>query len=68
MRVFFDKYSLKEEIVYKLLNAAHNASVKSGVDTQTVLSLWSSMYGVFPDTDKIVVIINTAADLQSKYR
>ena len=68
LRVFFDKYSLKEEIVYKLLNVAHNASVKSGVDTQTVLSLWSSMYGVFPDTDKIVVIINTAADLQSKYR
>jgi hypothetical protein len=58
LRVFFDKYSLKEEIVYKLLNVAHNASVKSGVDTQTVLSLWSSMYGVFPDTDKIVVILS----------
>ena len=67
-RVFFDKYNLKEEVVYRLLNVAHNASVKSGVDTQTVLSLWAQMYGVFPDTDKIITIINTAADLQSKYR
>ena len=67
-RVFFDKFNLKEEVVYRLLNVAHNASVKSGVDTQTVLSLWAQMYGVFPDTDKIVSIINTTADLQSKYR
>jgi hypothetical protein len=68
LRVFFDVHNLKEEIVYRLLNIAHNASVKSGVDTQTVLSLWSEMYGVFPDTDKIVTIINTTADLQAKYR
>ena len=68
LRVFFDIHNLKEEIVYRLLNIAHNASVKSGVDTQTVLSLWSEMYGVFPDTDKIVSIINTTADLQAKYR
>lgn len=68
LRVFFDVHNLKEEIVYRLLNIAHNASVKSGVDTQTVLSLWSEMYGVFPDTDKIISIINTTADLQSKYR
>jgi len=67
-RVFFDKFNLKEDIVYRLLNIAHNASVKSGVDTQTVLSLWFQMYEVFPDTDKIINIINTTADLQSKYR
>lgn len=68
LRVFFDIHNLKEEIVYRLLNIAHNASVKSGVDTQTVLSLWSEMYGVFPDTDKIISIINATADLQGKYR
>ncbi len=67
-RIFFDKFNLKEDIVYRLLNIAHNASVKCGVDTQTVLSLWYQMYSVFPDTDKIITIINTAADLQSKYR
>jgi hypothetical protein len=68
LRIFFEKFNLKEEIVYKLLNIAHNASVKSGTDTQTILSLWYQMYGVFPDTDKIVSIINTTADLQSRYR
>lgn len=67
-RLFFDKYQLSEENVLKILNIAHNATVKSGADSQTVLSLFSNLYDVFPDIEKIVKIINTTADLQGKYR